>query len=110
MARRKPTSEDESSPSFEDALAELEVVVESMETGELPLEQLVSHYEKGSALLKHCESVLQSAKERLELITLRNQQENALDSAATNLHASPTPPKTPETADESDDDDDIRLF
>jgi exodeoxyribonuclease VII small subunit len=111
MARRK-VSPDEASdaPTFEDALAELEAVVEAMEEEQLPLEDLVSHYEKGSALLKRCESVLKSARDRLELITLRNQSENALDSRATTLHAAATPPEATELPDDTDDDDDIRLF
>lgn len=101
---------DAANPSFEEALAELEAVVEAMEEEQLPLEDLVSHYEKGSALLKRCESVLKSARERLELITLRNQAENALDSGATTLHAAATPPEATELTDDTDDDDDIRLF
>ncbi|MFD0892497.1 exodeoxyribonuclease VII small subunit [Luteolibacter ambystomatis] len=108
-ARRKTTPNDpEAGPGFEEALAELEAVVEAMEEEQLPLEDLVAHYEKGSALLKRCETVLKSARERLELITLRNQAENALDSAAATTHGGAPPPETPE--DDPDDDDDIRLF
>lgn len=111
MAKKKVNESDsESAPSFEEALAELESVVEAMEEEQLPLEDLVSHYEKGSALLKRCESVLKSARDRLELITLRNQGENALDSGATTPHAAATPPGATELPDDTDDDDDIRLF
>lgn len=106
MSRRKTTTpEPDNGPSFEDALAELEAIVDEMEDGQLPLEDLIARYEAGSALLKRCESVLKSARERLELITLRNQDENALDSGA-DAGQSPAPP----AAAESDDDDDIRLF
>lgn len=106
MSRRKPTTpEPDNGPSFEDALAELEAIVDEMEDGQLPLEDLIARYETGSALLKRCESVLKSARERLELITLRNQDENALDSGE-DAGQSPAPP----AAAESDDDDDIRLF
>ena len=80
-----------------------------MEEEQLPLEDLVAHYEKGSTLLKHCEAVLKSARERLELITLRNQTENALDSSAIPPHGG-APPPPDLTEDETDDDDDIRLF
>ena len=106
MSRRKPTTPGpDNGPSFEDALAELEAIVDEMEDGQLPLEDLIARYEAGSALLKRCESVLKSARERLELITLRNQDENALDSSE-DAGQSPAPP----AAAESDDDDDIRLF
>lgn len=105
MARRKPTMEEEVSlsPSFEEALAGLEAIVEAMEHENLPLEELVTHYEKGAALLSRCESILQSARGRIELITLRNQNEIALDanSEAANHEA---------LSDDSDDDNDIRLF
>jgi exodeoxyribonuclease VII small subunit len=106
MARRKSSADEDASspPSFEDALTGLEAIVEAMEHEHLALEDLVAHYEKGSALLSRCESILQSARSRIELITLRNQNEIALDA-------------TEETAndaalsDDSDDDDnDIRLF
>ncbi|MBN8456939.1 MAG: exodeoxyribonuclease VII small subunit [Verrucomicrobia bacterium] len=109
MARRKSNSlSDESGagPSFEDALAGLEDIVEAMENGHLPLEDLVAHYERGSALLKHCEGILQSAKTRIELITLRNQEPLEETTAAPADEA----PARQEGVEESDDDDDIRLF
>jgi exodeoxyribonuclease VII small subunit len=109
MAARKTKTESDSNspgPSFEDALAGLEHVVEAMEHGQLPLEELVDHYERGSALLKHCESILQSARGRIELITLRNQS-TAADSAEI---TGTTPPASGDCGAESDDDDDIRLF
>ena len=106
MARSKSTpKEDETAaPDFETALNGLESIVEAMEHEHLSLEDLVSHYEKGSALLSRCESILQSARERIELITLRNQNEIALDAGA-------KMPNATEPSDDSDDDDnDIRLF
>lgn len=55
---------------FEDAMEELEAIVEAMESEELPLGELVTQYESGTALLKHCTSALSAAKKRIELITL----------------------------------------
>ena len=108
---RKPSndSQDPDSPTFEDALAGLEAIVEAMENENLPLEDLVAHYEKGSGYLAHCEAILQVAKGRIELITLRNQNPTAFD------HAEPTadetePFGTPKNSDDLDDDNDIRLF
>ena len=105
MARRKPSPENQDGPSFEDALASLESIVDSMENEQLPLEELVSHYEKGSALLDRCESILQTARGRIELITLRNKNslENGTDDASDFSPPSGLP-------DDSADDDDIRLF
>lgn len=108
MARRKSSSEGEdetSPPDFEEALGGLESIVEAMEHEHLSLEDLVTHYEKGSALLTRCESILQSARERIELITLRNQNEIGLDAGAKTANAT-APPDEPD----DDDDNDIRLF
>ncbi|MGL4399380.1 MAG: exodeoxyribonuclease VII small subunit [Luteolibacter sp.] len=108
MARRKsdPEGNDTPPPDFETALSGLESIVEAMEHEHLSLEDLVAHYEKGSALLAHCESILQSARERIELITLGNPHEIALDAGAKTANA-PPPPDEP---DDDDDDNDIRLF
>lgn len=110
MARRKSTAkETPDAPSFEEALAGLESIVEAMEHEQLPLEDLVAYYEKGSALLDRCESILQSARGRIELITLRNQNE-AESATPTRTGDSPDPAPPSANADDSDDDDDIRLF
>lgn len=68
--------------SFEEALAELEALVERMEEDQLPLEQLVADYERGHKLQKRCECLLDAARQRLEMITLRAAAEIPLDSAA----------------------------
>ena len=112
MPRRKSSDDEQGAPphTFEDALGSLEAIVESMEQEHLALEELVAHYEKGSALLVHCESILQSARGRIELITLRNQNEISLDDdvKTTEDRELPTPNDPPEDPD--DDENDIRLF
>jgi len=52
--------------SFEAALAKLEAIVESMETGEVPLADLLSKFEEGNKLLKHCEGRLKEAELKIE--------------------------------------------
>ncbi len=91
-------------PTFEEALAELEQLVEAMEQDQLPLETLVEHYAKGSRLLARCEAVLKSARERLELITL---EDDAPDDQQPGIDA---PPDAPEVKPPAGDDDEIRLF
>ena len=83
--------------SFEQAMGELDSIVEQMESDQLPLEELISHYERGAKLLKECENTLNSAKKRLETIqnSATNEQQNA--------------PRTTNTPSSSDDDE-IRLF
>jgi exodeoxyribonuclease VII small subunit len=56
--------------SFEDALAELERIVATLEKGQAPLEESIRLYERGEAIKKHCEAQLKSAESRIEKITL----------------------------------------
>jgi exodeoxyribonuclease VII small subunit len=112
MARRKSDADPASTPqpSFEEALAGLESIIEEMEHENLPLEDLVAHYEKGAAYLSRCESILQSARKRIELITLRNQNEIELDADANPDETTQLPSQSLTPDDPDDDDDDIRLF
>ena len=107
MARQKTNEgeKDPAPPTFEEALAGLEAIVEAMEHEHLPLEELVAQYEKGSAYLTRCEAILQAARGRIEVITLRNRNEIALDADAKSSEGDELSPP-----DEPDDDNDIRLF
>ena len=48
--------------SFEEALANLEEIVQRMESGDAPLDSLVQNYEKGVKLLKICRIKLKELK------------------------------------------------
>jgi exodeoxyribonuclease VII small subunit len=54
--------------SFEDALRALEDVVRKLETGEVPLDDSISLYERGEALRRHCLARLDAAQARIEKI------------------------------------------
>jgi len=56
--------------SFEEALAELEAIVASLEQGKASLDSAISSYERGAALKQHCEAKLREAREKVERITL----------------------------------------
>lgn len=56
--------------SFEDALVELETIVRKLETGESPLEDSITAYERGVKLKKHCETKLRDAQEKIEKISV----------------------------------------
>jgi len=56
--------------SFEQALAELEAIVETMEAGKVDLNSSIDTYERGEKLKKHCEAMLKEAEARVEKITL----------------------------------------
>ncbi len=55
--------------SFEQALAELEKIVQDLERGQLNLEAAIQAYERGTALKAHCQRKLQEAQLRVERIT-----------------------------------------
>jgi exodeoxyribonuclease VII small subunit len=55
-------------PTFEAALQELEAVVQAMEAGNTPLEESLSAYERGVALLRHCQETLTAAEKKLQIL------------------------------------------
>jgi exodeoxyribonuclease VII small subunit len=57
--------------SFEQALAELETIVNRLEQGKVSLDDAIAAYERGAALKRHCETKLREARERVERITLQ---------------------------------------
>ncbi|WP_244970450.1 exodeoxyribonuclease VII small subunit [Novosphingobium aerophilum] len=54
--------------SFEDALRALEDVVRKLESGEVPLDDSITLYERGEALRLHCQARLDAAQARIEKI------------------------------------------
>ncbi|MBI1401490.1 exodeoxyribonuclease VII small subunit [Hyphomonas sp.] len=54
--------------TFEEALAELEVIVRQLEAGDVDLEKSIAIYERGAALKAHCETRLKSAELKVEQI------------------------------------------
>jgi exodeoxyribonuclease VII small subunit len=80
--------------TFEEAVAELEEIVVSMEEDQLPLQVLIDKFERGAKLHKDCETFLNSAKKRLEVIA-NDVAEKPADSPPQSLN---------------NDNDEIRLF
>lgn len=110
MAGGKSAPAPETPPveTFEAAFANLEAIVEAMESDKLPLEDLVKHYEKGTEYLNRCEAILNVARGRIKLITLRNQNEISLEAGALSAETFEAPAQSAPA--EDTDDDDIRLF
>jgi exodeoxyribonuclease VII small subunit len=63
-------SETKPYPSFEEALASLESIIQSIEDGNTPLAELMNAYEKGTEYLKICQTHLQEAE--LKLLKINN--------------------------------------
>lgn len=61
--------------TYEQALEELRKIVARLESGEIPLEDAVTAYERGVALKQHCETRLRGAQMRIEKIRLGDSDE-----------------------------------
>jgi len=61
--------------SFEQALSQLTGLVEKLESGELPLEESVAAFEQGVKLSRRCETLLEQAEQRLQV--LNNSEDNS---------------------------------
>jgi exodeoxyribonuclease VII small subunit len=56
--------------TYEDALAELERLVQSMEGGQLPLDRLLESYKRGAELLEFCRTRLQAVEEQVKVVEI----------------------------------------
>jgi exodeoxyribonuclease VII small subunit len=54
--------------NFEDALENLEELVEAMEDGELSLEESLKAFEQGIKLTRECQAALESAEQKVQLL------------------------------------------
>jgi len=69
------TKKDTDELSFEQALENMTQLVEKLESGELPLEESVAAFEAGVKLSRRCESLLDKAEQRLQV--LNSSEDNA---------------------------------
>jgi exodeoxyribonuclease VII small subunit len=53
---------------YEDAMQELDTLVRRLESGEMPLDQLLSGYQRGSVLLQFCRGRLQAVEDQIKLL------------------------------------------
>jgi exodeoxyribonuclease VII small subunit len=66
-------NEDASTPaappaSYEAAMAELETLVASMESGELPLEASLAAYRRGAELVRYCQQKLERVEQQVKVL------------------------------------------
>ncbi|MDR1935477.1 MAG: exodeoxyribonuclease VII small subunit [Candidatus Accumulibacter sp.] len=64
---------------FETALAEIEQIVQDMESGRLPLEESILAYRRGSELLRHCQGQLGEAERRIQMFEKGELRDAVLD-------------------------------
>ena len=68
MAKEPTVPKDIAGLSFEDALKELEGIVQQLERGQVKLDEAITAYERGALLKRHCEQKLAEAKMKVEKI------------------------------------------
>ena len=68
MAKEPVVPKDIAALSFEDALKELESIVQQLEQGKVKLDEAISAYERGALLKRHCEQKLAEARMKVEKI------------------------------------------
>lgn len=71
MASNTPdtqTGKDEKGFTFETSLQELEKTVRELESGDLPLEQALSAFEKGIGLTRECQKALEEAEQKVRIL------------------------------------------
>ena len=63
MAKKDPQES-----KFEEAIADLEQVVEQLESGDLSLEDALAAFEKGVGLVRYCNLKLSEVEKKVELL------------------------------------------
>ena len=58
--------------TFEQALSRLEQIVKALESGNVPLEDLIKLFDEGTGLVKLCTERLDAAEEKVKLLQLKD--------------------------------------
>ena len=72
---------------FEEALKKLETIVETMESGELPLETMLARFEEGTRLARVCQAKLADAELKIQQLESKADGETGLKPAPAELLA-----------------------
>jgi len=93
--------------NFESAMDRLEKIVEQMESGKLPLEDLIVRYEEGMKLVKICQERLANAEQKIEIITRNSGGKAVVQEFEPTQEAGPSEKAAVEP---ESTDDEIKLF
>ncbi|MGZ8251006.1 MAG: exodeoxyribonuclease VII small subunit [Methylophilaceae bacterium] len=65
--------------SFENAVKELESIISQMESNQLPLEQSLTAYKRGTELLQFCQKTLADVEQQIRILNEANQLQTYTD-------------------------------
>ena len=68
MAKSTPPSLPSLPTTYEAALQELEGLISSLESGQLPLDQLLAGYQRGAQLMAFCKSKLEAVESQIKVL------------------------------------------
>ena len=68
MSIQPPTTSTPLPDTYEDALSELEELVQTLESGQTPLDELLASYQRGAALLAFCKHKLAAVEDQIRVL------------------------------------------
>jgi len=90
--RQQPTPQnDDTNLDFEDAIEQVETIIENIESGAIGLEASLDAYEQGVKLIKRCRTLLRNAEQRVQDLSTALEQNNDTPSPS----SQPRPDKQP---------------
>ena len=73
MSKETTSGNTDSLQHFEAALSELETIISQMESGQMPLQQSLTSYKRGSELLSFCQKALADVEQQIRILNETNQ-------------------------------------
>jgi exodeoxyribonuclease VII small subunit len=68
MPKAPPSAAAGTPATYEQAVAELEQLVQAMEDAQLPLDQLLQHYQRSAELLGYCRGKLEAVEQQVKVL------------------------------------------
>ena len=92
-------------PKFEEAIEQLEAIIDQIEAGQIGLEESITQYERGLKLVSRCQAILGKAQQRIAELTAESGKLAIKGGAAPDADESFDGELEDESDDDSDDDE-----
>jgi exodeoxyribonuclease VII small subunit len=76
VTKKTKDSKDAETPDLEKSLAELELIVEKLEAGDLTLDESLKQFERGVQLTRQCQTALRTAEQKVEILLKKSGADN----------------------------------